>query len=152
MKKTRNPQNSKDDPLGRAPTHVLGRENCACTQKPLSGPTRANRFSQKKKTSFLRIDFPKKMGEQRGPDANHVNFNANRREDAIRANLDKRFKNKCFFCEPIDSRESANRWCANRRPTKHRVSFRKGSEGRLLRSCLSLFSPRNFSIRRLLRR
>ena len=39
------------------------------------------------------------------------------REDAIRANLAKCFKNRYVFLR-IDSRESVKRWCANRLPTK----------------------------------
>ena len=71
-----------------------------------------------KKVSFLfvRIDLPEN-GQQPGKDANHANFNANRREDVIRANLAKCFKTSFFFFVWIDSRESAKRWCANRLPT-----------------------------------
>ena len=62
-----------------------------------------------------------KLGYQRGLDANHANFNANRREDAIRASLANCFKNRLTFANRfarIDSRRSAERWCANRLPIK----------------------------------
>ena len=59
------------------------------------------------------------MGYQRGLDANHANFNANRREDAIRANLAKRFKNRYFSANRF-ARIDSKRWCANRLPTKRR--------------------------------
>ena len=60
------------------------------------------------------------MVQRRGLDANRANCNANQREDAIRANLAKCFKNRYFSANRfarIDSRESAKRWCANRLPT-----------------------------------
>ena len=64
----------------------------------------------KKKPSFCETTFQKK-------DSSENWTRINRREDAIRTNLAKCFKNKCFFLR-IDLRESAKRWCANRRTTK----------------------------------
>ena len=61
----------------------------------LSGLIRANQFSQKQKTLFCESTF------QKTDSANHANLNANRREDAIRANLAKCFKKKGFCCESI---------------------------------------------------
>ena len=90
----------------------------------------ANRFSLRKKPPFRESAF-QEMGLQRGLDANHANFNANRREDAIRANLAKSFKIFFFSASRfawIDSRrriscESAKRWCANRLPTKGHLTY-----------------------------
>ena len=63
----------------------------------------ANRFSlQIKNYIFANRPFKNWDYQQRGLDANHANFNANRREDAIGANLAKYFKNSfIFFCESI---------------------------------------------------
>ena len=72
-----------------------------------------SRFEKKKKTFFFffrfRIDLPKNGIAAR---IGHESW----REDAIRVNLAKCFKNRYFL--QIDSRESAKRWCANRLPTK----------------------------------
>ena len=92
----------------------------------LSGPIRANRFSlRKKKTSSLQIDLPKKWDS--GEDWTRIT------RISMRIGEKKRFariwpsasKIGNFFLR-IDSRESAKRWCANRRPSKLGTLFVEG--------------------------
>ena len=86
----------------RAPTPII--EIC---------PPHKNPPLETPKKTFLRIDLPENE-QQRGLDANHANFNANRRDSRESGQvLQKMF----LFWGRIDSRESAKRWCASRLPT-----------------------------------
>ena len=61
----------------------------------------ANRFSLRK-NFLLRIDLPKKgIAARIGRETRNFSFNANRREDAIRADLATCFKNRHFSRESI---------------------------------------------------
>ena len=103
---------------------VKCRENAGNTQLVVGRFARIDSRFAKKKTFFFFANRPSRKlnGWQRGLDANHANLNASRRDDAIRANLAKCFKNSFSLAgrfARIDSRESAQRWCANRLPTEH---------------------------------